>query len=111
MSKRDKRYRIQAPDRTYFIYSPALEAVKIGISWNPEGRMRQIAVANPDDLALLYVKDGDHEEEFHKLFAEYRIRGEWFTASPVLEWLRCNPVTPVTRTPEEIQALVNRAFS
>lgn len=74
---------------TYFIYSPKLEAVKIGKSVDPEKRLRTIKNGNPDELRLLGVINDDKEKELHDRFAEYRTKGEWFSlGSRLLAFLK-----------------------
>jgi Meiotically up-regulated gene 113 len=77
------------PVNTYFIYSPKLEAVKIGRSVDPEKRLRAIKNGNPDELRLLGVLNDDREKEFHQRFAKYRTNGEWFSlGSRLLAFLK-----------------------
>lgn len=66
--------------RVYFIKSARSNAVKIGVADNVKTRMRALQNATPDRLILLAEMPGDerYERQLHVLFAEYRIRGEWF---------------------------------
>jgi hypothetical protein len=73
--------------KTYFIHSPKLEAVKIGKSINPDARLNHLRTANPDNLRMVKVFQGDYERQLHEILAEHRIIREWFAARPVLEWL------------------------
>lgn len=65
-------------------------SVKIGFSVQPEGRLRTLQTANPDDVELLgavpYCKRfGDAEKILHATFDAERFRGEWFRLSPRIE--------------------------
>ncbi len=57
--------------------------VKIGISNNPERRIKELNIGNADDLTLIYSKRAGlpkHQSEttLHKECSRFRIRGEWF---------------------------------
>ena len=71
----------------YFIRSG--QYVKIGRSSNPLGRLRQVQTGNPVQGELLAVCPGGRNEEaaIHRAFAEYRVSGEWFHATPKLNTL------------------------
>jgi hypothetical protein len=64
----------------YFIQSGKDGAIKIGFSIDPVSRMRDLQVAHPETLRLIFAIDGNHELEaaLHVHFTEKRIRGEWF---------------------------------
>lgn len=66
----------------YFIRSP--QGIKIGVSNNPEGRLRVLQTSHTEPLELLAFIEGgkDLESEYHERFAEHRIRGEWFSPHP-----------------------------
>jgi len=71
---------------TYFI-SDGRGHVKIGKSSHVKKRLQDIQVANPYECQLLGVTEKD-ECEIHVKFAEYHIRGEWFTFSEeIQEWV------------------------
>lgn len=65
----------------YFIQ--AGELIKIGTTANLTGRLGQIATGSPERLKILLVVAGGRTEEkqAHALFAEERVRGEWFRPS------------------------------
>jgi len=54
--------------------------VKIGFTSAPESRIRDLQVSNPAVLEVLLVVNGnrDLEQQLHREFQYYRIRGEWF---------------------------------
>ncbi|MBV5309658.1 GIY-YIG nuclease family protein [Chromatium okenii] len=58
--------------------------IKLGISRNPESRLRQLQVANSGELELVAYRKAinrfQDEKNLHQLAADYRIHGEWFTA-------------------------------
>ncbi len=61
--------------------------IKIGkTSGSAFARMRELQTGNPLQLGVLLTVPGytDLEAQLHKRFAEYRIRGEWFSPGPKL---------------------------
>lgn len=81
----------------YFIVDESNQLVKIGYSQAPEQRLKQICTANSGKLVLAKVLRGDQkiERKYHKLFARYKIRREWFELSPeILEFLSRSHNTP-----------------
>lgn len=55
--------------------------VKIGKTWNFRRRLNGLQGANPFPLMLLAVLSTDEsdEREFHHMFANHRLSGEWFS--------------------------------
>ena len=72
----------------YFIQeSTALGAIKIGRSDNVQSRLKALQTAHSSELKLLLeIPDcmPEMEQLLHARFAESRIRGEWFEATPDL---------------------------
>lgn len=70
----------------YFIRST--QGIKVGYSEDVHARLRQLQTANANRLRVLAIlpnADRSVEQEFHRLFAAWRLEGEWFKAvSPVL---------------------------
>lgn len=68
----------------YFIKSG--NAVKIGMSKDVPGRLRTLRTMSPLPLELLGVIPGGRDEEalLHREWAELRLHGEWFQATPDL---------------------------
>jgi predicted GIY-YIG superfamily endonuclease len=64
----------------YFIQSGSNGSVKIGLSNDPERRLRQLQTGNLRELRLRHVVPGTRgtENDLHVRFAPARIRGEWF---------------------------------
>jgi len=57
--------------------------IKIGISNNPDRRLKELNIGNAEDLKLIYVKETlkpcyQDETKLHNKASEYHIRGEWF---------------------------------
>ena len=67
----------------YFIKAKGTDFYKIGISDNPESRLKQLQTGNPVQLELvssiycLYPKD--RESELHSALSELNENGEWFS--------------------------------
>lgn len=68
-----------------FVYAVKDEQgrIKIGISKNPENRVRNLNIGNADKLELVYTKKSNgggysSEVEAHKRAKQHRIHGEWF---------------------------------
>ncbi len=75
----------------YFIQAGDGGPIKIGISSSALARMQVMQSDNHADLKLLHIERGTMKEEhaFHKRFAVYRIRGEWFEpAESLLEEIK-----------------------
>ena len=81
----------------YFITCREVNAVKIGHSVEPHARLPEIQLGCPIPLKLEGIMPGGHEDEqrLHKWFSDDRLRGEWFTLTPMLEELiRANRAGP-----------------
>lgn len=82
---------------TYFISDPEAGVVKIGKSYNPERRLRQLQTgcARPLCLAMLLpiglerlgkcAPGGWNEKTLHVRFQKDRLEGEWFRLSPDIQ--------------------------
>lgn len=64
----------------YFIQCGDNGPIKIGLSENVKKRLGALQAANPYQLHLLGVMDGDAAEErmLHVRFGLFRVRGEWY---------------------------------
>ena len=64
----------------YLIQAGDNGPVKIGVSDNPEQRLRDLQTAHSETLVLLDKIDANHSNErnLHTRLAEHRIKGEWF---------------------------------
>jgi hypothetical protein len=73
----------------YAIHSPAApHHVKLGLSSNPQARLRQLQTGNPHKLRIIWTHPSDNmantESAFHQAFDRYRIPGgEWFDFRPI----------------------------
>jgi hypothetical protein len=81
----------------YFITCREANAVKIGSSLEPHARLREVQWGCPLELKLEAVLPGSSAQEFqfHRRFADDRIRGEWFTITDMIEAvMAANPPGP-----------------
>jgi hypothetical protein len=67
----------------YFVISESGH-IKIGIANNVKKRMIIMRTDNPYPIKLLgkIKAEGHPENEIHKMFSQYRVRGEWFMDVP-----------------------------
>jgi hypothetical protein len=75
----------------YFMGSGSDGPIKIGMSFDPDRRVKDIQTASPEEIRVLAQVSGDQDVErmFHGVFAPDHIRGEWFKRSPtLLEFIR-----------------------
>jgi hypothetical protein len=97
--------------------------VKIGCAYNPYHRMTHMQTCCPVELVVEALLPGAYAEErrHHALFAEHRVRGEWFKITPEIEALiASNPAPNSTRSiaqrrrilaMHEVEPPKNRALS
>lgn len=64
----------------YFVQGESGGAIKIGHSLDPQGRLKGLQTGYPDTLTLLLLIPGgeDVERAYHRKFAAFSLRGEWF---------------------------------
>jgi hypothetical protein len=74
------------PDDLYFMRVDE-GMVKIGRAINVDKRLSQIQCGCPHEITEVRSLPGrGHEEkEWHEMFAEHRVRGEWYKWTPALE--------------------------
>jgi len=79
---------IDIPDVDLFVYAAQEKnsgRIKVGISRNPEVRIKQLNIGNPEPLELICVKSAPNrfadEKAIHKKLESKNIRSEWFSAS------------------------------
>ena len=63
------------------------EFIKIGFTESPLNRLSQLQTANPTNLEVLLIIDGerDLEAKYHELFKDHAHRGEWFFDCPHIQ--------------------------
>lgn len=76
---------LEAPEHVYFIYSDG--AVKIGYSSQWLVRTMRVIDSCPAGAELILVMPGSRRDEaaWHRLFADSRLHGEWFSYEPDLK--------------------------
>lgn len=83
----------------YFIRSPT--AIKIGMAKDAQRRLTVLQTSHPDELELVAVCEGGREleNEYHRRFRPFRVRGEWFAphADILAEIERLNAHHPDTK--------------
>lgn len=64
----------------YFVAAPAQGLVKIGYTTNMKERLSALLTGSPVKLDILKVIPGSYVDErgWHRRWAIYRTRGEWF---------------------------------
>ena len=72
------------PDRYVYVAQESTSGrYKIGISKDPERRVKELNIGNPEELKLVhYFKSNGNKYESetitHKMYAAHRLRSEWF---------------------------------
>lgn len=70
-----------------YVISASDQAQKVGIADDPRGRLMGMQTGCPLELKLVLALETRDalviEQRVHRLFADHRIRGEWFAVSPV----------------------------
>lgn len=74
------------PTCLYFIQEGGSGYIKIGISRDPDSRLRLLRVDNPHDLTVLGRFRVDEFAEFdaHHALRDLKVRGEWFRPEAAL---------------------------
>ena len=55
---------------------------KIGFSNNPKPRETTLQSEKPS-IKMVKIWNKNIERKLHKLYSEYRVRGEWFNLTPI----------------------------
>ena len=65
----------------YFAQSSIGGPIKIGRSADPARRLRELNCGNSNQLRVIGMMVGDSDQEYHvhRMFADARLRGEWFS--------------------------------
>lgn len=92
--------------QVYFVQGPPDSPIKIGISINPEERLRTFQTASPHRLRILRLEPGGRSRELalHRRFRRHRLEGEWF--QPVPELLDYIAHAPAGRRPRRARRQV-----
>lgn len=92
----------------YLITARQVALVKIGCAYDPFLRLERLQTASPVELRLEALLKGSHSEEraIHKLFAEERVRGEWFTITEEIERVIAANPAPKRLPASELQRLM-----
>lgn len=69
---------------TYFVQGEQGGNIKIGVSKDPDRRVRDMQTGSPERLVLLGTLGEDQEQELHARFTHLRQHGEWFSPAPEL---------------------------
>lgn len=64
--------------KTYIVKS-GTGLIKIGRSCDVDGRVKSLQTGAGGRINVLFVIDGDVEQELHRKFADIRVFGEWFS--------------------------------
>lgn len=92
----------------YFITAREVGKVKIGCAFNPAQRLAHMQTMSPCDLVWEAVLPGAYEQEreLHKLFADERVRGEWFILTEEIEAVIAANRAPRQLSEEEMRRLM-----
>ena len=67
----------------YAIREKETGRIKIGISRDPESRLKQLQTGNSQQLELIAYRKAENrykdEARLHRMFSDYHVRGEWFS--------------------------------
>lgn len=75
--KREKKRNLRS---LYLIHNTIQNSLKIGVSADPQKRLRSLQTSTGDYLTLIFnIKGKAHlEKQLHKEFADIRLASEWF---------------------------------
>jgi len=95
-----------------------MDFVKIGLTNQPERRIRTLASTLPLPIEVLGIHSGNGADEalLHARFRDQRTRGEWFKHTPEIERMAIEGfsalgVAPEDFTPDVFRTAVQRAGS
>lgn len=71
----------KATSRTSVYFMSCRSAIKIGYAKDPHRRVQAHQISQPHKVGLMVTVPGGREleREYHRRFAAYRLRGEWFS--------------------------------
>lgn len=72
----------------YFIGNLDKNICKIGFSYSPNKRLKELQTGNPFPLVVFKTVKGDlkMEKTFHLIYRQYRTSGEWFRIEGELKY-------------------------
>lgn len=76
--------------KSFVYFARAGNKVKIGFAKDPRRRLAAFRAGSSSKVKIYYVTPGGRKEEadLHRLFAEYRVNGEWFLYSQAIrDWI------------------------
>ena len=68
--------------KTYLMKDNHTKLYKIGFSNNPKHRETTLQSEKPS-IKMVKIWNKNIEKKLHKLYSEYRVRGEWFNLTPI----------------------------
>lgn len=68
--------------KTYLMKNNNTKLYKIGYSKNPKHREKTLQSQEPS-IKMVKIWNKNIERKLHKLYSEYRVRGEWFNLTPI----------------------------
>jgi len=68
--------------KTYLMKNNHTKLYKIGYSKNPKHREKTLQSQEPS-IKMVKIWNKNIEKKLHKLYSEYRVRGEWFNLTPI----------------------------
>jgi len=68
--------------KTYLMKNNHTKLYKIGYSKNPKHREKTLQSQEPS-IKMVKIWNKNIERKLHKLYSEYRVRGEWFNLTPI----------------------------
>lgn len=80
--------------RQYIYFAQTENAIKIGMTKDLKQRLTELQCGCPTLIRYIYttlVRYNMKEEKLHDKFYEYRLRGEWYQAQPILKYLDTIP--------------------
>ena len=93
----------------YFIQAGDGGPIKIGLARDAHVRAKGLQTAHYETLRIIGIVEGDFETEtrLHNLFANYRLRGEWFKpCTEILDYISSYCVSP-SHTTNTVYSLGN----
>ena len=104
----------RASTYVYAVAGEGMPYVKIGVTGNPDARVRQLQTGNPHHLYLARRwgpftsrMAGRIEMGLHYIFSDFRMKGEWFCVS--VDEVAQYVATASSANAEEL-AILNRGF-